>query len=123
MYLYFWAIAGNIASILTLVAALSGIIWLIATVVYVIASTDKQDDCAKEAVRVTKSLIKKSLIVFAISAFLRVLIPSQEALAAMYILPKLANSDLAAEIAEDAPEVYRMGVDALKSHLTKGEDE
>lgn len=64
--------------------------------------------------RVVKALTPCSL--FAVIACM--LLPSTKTIAAMYVIPKIANSDALEQVMEDSGDLYKLGVDALKEKLT-----
>lgn len=47
------------------------------------------------------------------------LVPSSRDYAMIKILPRIANSELSAQIQKDVPEIYQIAVSALKNKLTE----
>lgn len=80
-----------------------------------IAYADKQEEktvtfCAKQFF-ITVS-------VFAVLLLVETFIPSTKQMAAIKVIPAIANSEIVGEMSSDAKELYRMGVNAIKEQLT-----
>lgn len=56
--------------------------------------------------------------VFAVLLLIGTLIPSTKQMAAIKVIPAIANSEIVGEMPRDAKELYRMGVNAIKEQLT-----
>lgn len=52
-----------------------------------------------------------------LAGLVALVLPSSRTIALMYVLPRVADSEV---IQRDAPELYRLAVDALKSELSDG---
>lgn len=69
-----------------------------------------------------KKWFKRETITAIIAALILTFVPSSKEMAMMYVVPHIAESQV---VKQDIPEVYNLGVDALKDWLkqkkTKGE--
>lgn len=61
--------------------------------------------------------IRNLLITFIISLTVAVVIPSKKDAAMIYIIPKMAQSETFKEISNNAPEITKLAIDALKETL------
>lgn len=64
---------------------------------------------------------KRFVITTSISALLVIataMIPSTKQMAAIKVIPAIANSEIVGELSADAKELYRMGINAIKEQLT-----
>lgn len=86
-----------------------GIVALIITV-FAYFANDLYDD---EKVRYHRWIKRFGLTVFTV-LILGMFIPSSKEIAMFYVVPRIAESDV---IKRDVPELYNMGVDALKDWL------
>lgn len=104
---YLWGTADGIIMAAVGVIFVSG---MAAIFSWGFAITEDDDDMRKIAKKVT--------IVFSIAMAVAVFTPSSKTIAIMYIAPALVNSEA---IQQDMPELWKAGVDALKSKL-KGKE-
>ena len=56
--------------------------------------------------------------VFVVLLLIGTLIPSTKQMAAIKVIPAIANSEIVGAMPNDAKELYRMGVNAIKEQLT-----
>ena len=63
-----------------------------------------------------KTILKKVLIPYIALIFLYIFTPSGKELAAIYVLPKVVESDV---VQEDLPEIYELAKERLKELLTE----
>lgn len=110
--IYVWGVADDIKSLCAGVAIAGVIVLGIGSIIAAIAHFhDEIDDDNKPFV---KKLLTRSGLLIALCAAISALTPSSKTIALMVVLPRIAQSDA---IQKDAPEVYRMAVDALKAKL------
>jgi len=76
----------------------------------------KEDARDQEAHSVYAPIAKTIWKATSLSLFLRILIPSSDAIAMMIVVPKLVNSEI---VQKDIPELYNIALSAFKKELTK----
>lgn len=103
--IYWWSQADSMREVLGVMSAMVLIIGGFGSVMYYAENN--------ELPRWVKALLCAAVV----AGFAAVLIPSSRTIALMYVLPRVADSDV---IQRDMPELYRLAVDALKSELADG---
>lgn len=117
-YLYLWSVSEGLGSALTGLVIICGIVAAIFTVFVVVLKLDVESGQVLEkdlafCLKWSRTMIITTLSLIASA----VLLPSKKDLAIMYVVPSIAESDIAEEIEKDFPELYRMGIDAIKAEL------
>lgn len=106
--LYWITRLDNLCGILAFIAAFGAIALVITTIAYFLS---EPYDAEKAGYR---RWIKRFGITVSTVLILGVFIPSSKEIAMFYVVPRIAESDV---IKRDVPELYDMGVDALKDWL------
>ena len=75
-------------------------------------------ECNRKAAHKARNICKKSLLVSVILFSVSTLVPTTKQMAAVKVIPVIANSDIAHEMSEDDKDVYRLGIQAIKDYLT-----
>lgn len=101
LLIYFWGQADSIRGLFVIIAVVSGL----ATLFNLLWKSLEDND-----VKIYKT--PPALLIF--SALFATLLPSPQTIAAMVIIPQIANS---AAIQKDLPELYDMAVKKLKAEL------
>lgn len=60
---------------------------------------------------------KRSFVTFLISVTACIITPSKEEAAAIYVLPKVTNSEIVKQIPEDLSEIYKLGIKEIKESI------
>jgi len=102
---YWWLMLDNISTGLAVFAILIGVVSAVATCV-ALANQEKYG---------LLMLMPVSLLCIALAC----LIPNSKQYAVIKILPKIANSDFAAQVPKDMQTMYDMAKDYLKEKLTE----
>lgn len=112
--IYIWGVVDNVrfafGFLIFASIAASLLFWLVYTDV---------DESDFNHVTYTYQFCARKMWTFAIASILfsvgLALIPDSKTVAAMYVIPKIAESDI---IQKDVPDLYRSAMDALKEKLT-----
>lgn len=83
------------------------------TIVFTMYSIGEDSDIN---VRFLKSKI--TIILASISILILLFVPSKKDAAVIYVLPKIANSEIVQSIPEDLTELYKVGIKELKDSLS-----
>lgn len=81
------------------------------------SSVDAYFDNEKKAT-VCRKRFFITIPIFVLLVIVTAMIPSTKQMAAMKLIPAIANSEIARELSGDAKELYRMGINAIKEQLT-----
>lgn len=109
----------DIQGLLILLTVLVGAYCLAMVVLLGLARGIAYDDKKEE--KTMKFCAKQLFItvpVFAVLLLIGTLIPSTKQMAAIKVIPAIANSEIVGEMSNYAKELYRMGVNAIKEQLT-----
>lgn len=88
----------------------------------IVASSNPQDEDSLDIKKVTSKWIKILSFPYVLALLGNIFVPTSKEMAMIYVVPHLAESQV---IKQDIPEVYDLGVKALKDWLnkeTKGEN-
>lgn len=103
------------------ILVLGGFALLILIIAYVISSTSKDiDDEAKTVNSFSKKWLKTLLFPWIFSLLGLTFVPTSKEMAMIYVVPNIAESQV---IKQDIPEIYDLGVTALKDWLKKNKSE
>ena len=108
--IYLITIADNLSCAFCIVTIIVGIVGAICAIIRAVGA-DNLDDGEKKAFN---KCIKTCIFIFSFSLLGTVLVPSGKALAAIYIIPKIANNET---LKDEAGEIYKFAKDWLKSTL------
>lgn len=86
----------------------------ITTAIYFTASVDTYSDEAPAITKVCKRVIKTLIAPWIIALLGLMFVPTSKEMAMIYVVPNIADSQV---IKQDIPEIYDLGVDALKDWL------
>lgn len=81
------------------------------------SSMDEYFDNEKKAAACKKRFFI-TVPIFALLVIVTAMIPSTKQMAAIKVIPAIANSEIVGELSADAKELYRMGINAIKEQLT-----
>jgi hypothetical protein len=109
--IYIWGIADNIGSAFTIIAIVG---LVLAGVLLLISGVAKVESAEDETVTVLLAGFQKSLTAGLIALIVAALMPSSKTIAAMVVIPELANSDV---IKRDLPDIYAAAIGKLKAEL------
>lgn len=76
------------------------------------------DKKAKELAAACKKRFFITVPILALLVIAIAMIPSTKQMAAIKVIPAIANSEIVGELSADAKELYRMGINAIKEQLT-----
>ena len=79
---------------------------------------DWRDKKTKEFAVACKKRFFITVPIFALLTIATAMIPSTKQMAAIKVIPAIANSVIVGELSADAKEIYRMGISAIKEQLT-----
>lgn len=113
--IYFIFQADNFVSLFGVCAIVTGVVALIGSVIYIGADEDEIGKRAKRFAIIAWTL----LLLFSIGIAVT---PSTKTLAAMYVIPKLVNSDFCKQLSGDAQKLYKLGVMALDAQVRKASE-
>lgn len=85
-----------------------------ATVILIGLWSDSRDD---DFIEKCKRGVKKLIPINIISLLLLLAVPCRKDAAIIYVIPKIANSEIVKEIPEDMTEIYRTGIKELKETI------
>lgn len=111
MIYYLLAILNNINIIVGLTLGISFIFSLMLILGYFIDAMDER----------LKNSIKISLIIFIISSFLFMFIPSQKQAAFIIIAPAIVENEDLQDTLKNIPEIAKLGTEYIKEMLKKGD--
>lgn len=111
--IYLWGIADNVHDMISFAAIVSLVAGMLASIFVFIALSEGVD---KEEKVFLKRLLKSILSFAAFSSILSALTPDSKTVAAMVVIPAIAQSEA---IQKDAPELYKMAIDRLKETLAE----
>ena len=109
----------DIQGLLILLTVLVGVYCLIMAVILGLTKGVAYDDKKEEkTVKFCAKQIFITVPVFVVLLLIGTLIPSTKQMAAIKVFPAIANSEIVGEMPNDAKELHRMGVNAIKEQLT-----
>lgn len=115
----------DIQGVLFLLIVLIGLYCLTMAVFWGVAKGISYDYDEKEEAEKAMAFCAKqffiTLPVFVVLLLTAAFIPSTKQMAAIKVIPAIANSEIVSEMSADAKELYRMGIAAIKEQLTGGE--
>lgn len=111
--LYVWDIWNGIIGIPASILAASIIVLVISVIVEAACDCDYRTVFENYLI----SIRRKMAIVLIISGIITVLLPSKDGLAMMYVVPKIANSEIAKDLPADLTEIYKDGMKELKGMI------
>lgn len=109
--IYIWGIADNIGSAFTIIAIVG---LVLAGVLLAISGIAKAESAEDETVAALIAGFNKALTAGLIALVLAALMPSSKTIAAMVVIPEIANSDV---IKRDLPDIYAAAIGKLKAEL------
>jgi Na+/phosphate symporter len=115
--IYIWGIADNIGTAITIIAIVGLVLAGILLAVSGIAKIESAED---ETVSALNAGFKKALTAGLVALIVAALLPSSNTVAAMVVIPELANSDV---IKRDLPDIYAAAIGKLKSEIGMQEAE
>lgn len=101
--IYIWQQADSVGNFLTILLTLTSFLFLW----FVVAAWENNNESETK-------LYFKRLCASLFGLFLSTCLPSSKTIAMMYVVPSVAESKI---IQEDAPEIYNMAVESLKSWI------
>lgn len=119
--MYWFTRLDNINNLFEGVAALGGFCLIILAVAYFVSDASKSFD--EEAADVNKKAKKFFKILFFPWLFAilgLIFVPTSKEMAMIYVVPNIAESQV---IKQDIPEVYDLGINALKDWLKKNKEQ
>jgi hypothetical protein len=120
MTIYLWELIGNLNSLFVALMIFSACTLVFCGAGYISTYLDKAKDYKKTLSWLTK-VNKICAIVFVISLTFTVIVPSKNTVAMMYVIPRVAESEIAQRLPGDANVLYEEGFDALKDLLKVNE--
>jgi hypothetical protein len=98
---------------------LTGVFGIVMAIAWGVMNSSPDDcfDSEKKAASCRKRFFI-TVPIFALLAAVTALTPSTKQMAAIKIIPAIANSEIVGELSADAKELYRMGINAIKEQLT-----
>lgn len=103
------------------VLLLGGMALLMLTIAYVISSTSKDyDDESKTVNTFSRKWLKILFFPWIFSLLGITFIPTSKEMAMIYVVPNIAESQV---VKQDIPEIYDLGVNALKDWLKKNKEQ
>ena len=109
----------DIQCVLIFLTVVVGVYCLMMLIIYGLTRSIAYDDKKEE--KTVKFCAKQFFItvpVFMVLLLIGTLIPTTKQMAAIKVIPAIANSEIVGEMSNDAKELYRMGVNAIKEQLT-----
>ena len=83
-----------------------------------VSDCDWIDKKAKELAAACKKQFFITVPILALLVIATAMIPSTKQMAAIKVIPAIANSEIVGELSADVKELYRMGINAIKEQLT-----
>lgn len=112
--MYWFTRLDGLNSLFAIYAFFAGVALLFLTIFCIIASCDKDDPDAATYHKIFKKIINILILPWIISLLGLVFLPTSKEMAMIYVVPNIAESQV---IKQDIPEIYDLGVDALKDWL------
>lgn len=106
----------DIRTMLYHLVAFGGVIFVTIGIAWCI-NRDSYDWKPENALFYKKNLLRIFGIGILIAA-IATIAPSTKQMAAIKVIPAIANSEIVGELSADAKEIYRMGINAIKEQLT-----
>lgn len=121
--IYWISAFDNIRNIALPIFVIGMIIGILTTLLYVVSkSLEDEDDCAKATAGVLGPVLKRLVgPVVAISLAILAFAPSSKTLAAMYIVPAIANNEKVQDVGNRLYELSVEWLEELKPSTRKGE--
>ena len=88
----------------------------IATIIYCVASADTYSDEAPIVTKLCKRFVKILIVPWIVALLGVIFVPTSKEMAMIYVVPHIAESQV---IKQDVPELYDLGINALKDWLKK----
>lgn len=114
--MYWFTRLDGLNTLFTIITLFAGIALLFLTVFYIIASYDKDDPDAPTYQKMFKKFINILILPWTISLLGLLFVPSSKEMAMIYVVPHISESQV---IKQDVPELYDIGINALKDWLKK----
>ena len=108
--IYLWTRLDTIQVLLCIGTVISGITWVVCSMVWIMATVDGFENDAKKV----KPFTKKALLWFVAVVIPFSLIPDSKEFAMMYAIPKVIESKA---IKQDLPDIYDMAIKQLKKKI------
>jgi hypothetical protein len=83
-----------------------------------VTAYDFDDKKIKEFAAACRKRFFVTVLFFALLVIATAMTPSTKQMAAIKVIPAIANSEIVGELSADAKELYRMGINAIKEQLT-----
>lgn len=100
----------------------TGMFGLAMAIIWGVNSADDYYDNEKKAAACRKRFFV-TVPVLVVLMLITALLPSTKQMAAIKVIPAIANSEIVGELSADAKELYRMGINAIKEQLTENNKE
>ncbi len=119
--MYWFTRASGIQTFCEVVAVIGAVFLIILIFLCVASGLEMEtDDTAKAGHKITKTGLWVLTPIWVVCLLGALFVPTSKELAMIYVVPHIAESDV---IKKDVPELYDMGVDALKDWLKKESDQ
>lgn len=112
--MYWFTRLDGLNTLFAIITFFAGIALLFLTIFCIIASFDKDDPDAPTFHKMFKKFINILILPWIISLLGLLFVPSSKEMAMIYVVPNLAESQV---VKKDIPEIYDLGVEALKDWL------
>lgn len=112
--MYWFTRLDGLNTLFGVITFFAGVALLFLTIFSIIASYDKDDPDAPTYHKMFKKFINILIFPWIISLLGLLFVPSSKEMAMIYVVPNIADSQV---IKQDIPEIYDLGVDALKDWL------
>ena len=114
--MYWFTRLDGLNTLFGLITVIAGIALVFLTIFCVIASYDKDDVDAPTYHKMFKKFINMLILPWIISLLGLLFVPSSKEMAMIYVVPHISESQV---IKQDVPELYDLGINALKDWLKK----
>lgn len=108
----------NVFLIFSIFTGVFGLAMVICWGVNSITACDLDDEKVKEFAEACKKRFFITVPILALLVIATAMIPTTKQMAAIKVIPAIANSEIVGELSADAKELYRMGINAIKEQLT-----
>ena len=115
--LMYWFTRLDIINIMCSIVAFLGFFIIgITTIIYFVSSADTYSDDAPIVTKLCKRFIKILIVPWIVAVLGVIFVPTSKEMAMIYVVPHIAESQV---IKQDVPELYDLGINALKDWLKK----
>jgi len=114
--MYWFTRLDPINMLCSVVAVLGFFVIGITTIIYCVSATDTYSDDAQTVTKLCKRFFKILIVPWVVALLGVIFVPTSREMAMIYVVPHIAESQI---IKQDVPELYDLGINALKDWLKK----